>query len=33
MGLLMGEHLMQVKEIRECGVYELPDGREVIAHP
>ena len=23
---------MQVKEIRECGVYALPDGREVIAH-
>lgn len=22
---------MQVKEIRECGVYALPDGREVIA--
>jgi hypothetical protein len=22
---------MQVKEIRECGVYVLPDGREVIA--
>jgi hypothetical protein len=23
---------MQVREIRECGVYALPDGREVIAH-
>ena len=23
---------MQVKEIRECGVYVLPDGRELIAH-
>lgn len=23
---------MQVKEMRECGVYALPDGREVIAH-
>ena len=22
---------MQVKEMRECGVYALPDGREVIA--
>ncbi|HUQ31365.1 MAG TPA: hypothetical protein VM095_04555 [Pyrinomonadaceae bacterium] len=23
---------MQVKEIRDRGVYELPDGRELIAH-
>ena len=23
---------MQVKEIRDCGIYTLPDGREVIAH-
>jgi hypothetical protein len=23
---------MQVREMRDCGVYELPDGREVIAH-
>ena len=22
---------MQVKEMRECGVYALPDGRQVIA--
>lgn len=22
---------MQVKEIKECGVYAFPDGREVIA--
>jgi hypothetical protein len=23
---------MQVKEIKECGVYALPDGREFVAH-
>jgi hypothetical protein len=23
---------MQAKEMKECGVYALPDGREVIAH-
>jgi hypothetical protein len=23
---------MRVKEIKECGVYALPDGRELIAH-
>jgi hypothetical protein len=23
--------MMQVKEMRECGVYALPDGRELIA--
>jgi hypothetical protein len=23
--------VMQVKEMRECGVYALPDGRQVIA--
>jgi hypothetical protein len=27
----MGETYMQAKEIRECGVYALPGGREVIA--
>ena len=23
---------MRVKEIKECGVYALPDGRELVAH-